>query len=85
MTLDRLRIEAQSVLNDLWSRQLIPFQLTAHHVEPLEMNEYTVRFYDSRLHSVYVFATDYDSFRQVMRVNIQARVARLEGPWRNAD
>lgn len=83
MTLDRLAIEAQSVLNDLWSGQLIPFQLTAHHVESLGMDEYIVRFCDSRLHSINVSATDHDSFRQALRVNLLARVARLEGPWRN--
>ena len=83
MTLDRLTIEAQAVLNDLWSRDLIPFQLTAHHVEALGMNEYKVRFCDSRLHSVDVAAKDDDSFRHVLRANLLARLAGLEGPWQS--
>lgn len=81
LTLDRLTIEAQSVLNDLWSEQLIPFQLTSHHVDSLGMNEYKVRFYDSRLHSVDVSSKDDDDFRHVFRVNILSRIDRLGGPW----
>ncbi len=33
MTLDELRLEAQSVLDDLSATNQIPFQLTAHKVE----------------------------------------------------
>ena len=80
MTLDQLKIEAQCVLNELWSGGLIPFQLTAHYLESQAINEYKVRFCDSRIHSVYVSATDSDSFRQALRVNLLARVARLDEP-----
>jgi hypothetical protein len=52
MTLDNLKLEAQSVLDDLWAKDLIPFQLTAHRVESLGPQEYIIRFLDSRLYSV---------------------------------
>ena len=80
MILDKLAIAAQSVLDDLWSEKLIPFQLTAHKVEFLGMDEYIVRFYDSRLHSVDVSSDTYDSFRHAFRVNVLARVGKLDGP-----
>jgi hypothetical protein len=52
MTPDKFTVDAQSVLDDLWAKQLIPFQLTAHQVESLGHEEYIVRFFDSRLRSV---------------------------------
>jgi hypothetical protein len=52
MTPDRLILEAQSVLDALWTEKLIPFELTARKVESLGLEEYIVRFYDTRLRSV---------------------------------
>ena len=49
---DDLTSEAQSVFDDLWAENLIPFQLTAHKVKSVGLEEYIVRFHDSRLHSV---------------------------------
>lgn len=74
-------IDARSVLDDLWSTQLIPFKLSAHHIESLEVNEYRVCFCDSRLYSVDVSGMDEESLRHVLRVNLLARIAGLEGPW----
>lgn len=39
-----LTSRAQSVLDDLWAEGLIPFQLTAHKVESVGLEEYIVRF-----------------------------------------
>jgi hypothetical protein len=82
MPSDSLTLEAQSVLDDLWAENLIPFQLTAHKVESLGLEEYIVRFHDSRLRSVDVSWKKPDSFKDAVRVAISARVARLSGPLR---
>jgi len=78
--LDELKLEAQSVLDDLWTRKLIPFQLTAHKVESLGLDEYAIRFYDSRLHSVDVSWEKQESFKDAVRAAVLARVGRLTGP-----
>jgi hypothetical protein len=80
MDLDRLTVEAQSVLDDLWAENLIPFQLTAHKVDSIGLEEYIVRFYDRRLHSVDVSWKNLHSFKDAVRVAILNRVARLGGP-----
>ena len=78
-----LTSEAQSVLDDLWARDLIPFQLTAHKVESLGSEEFIVRFYDSRLHSVDVSVMG-RSFKDAVRVAVLDRAARLTGPLKKA-
>ena len=40
MNIEDLKTEAQSVLDELWVTQLIPFQLTVHIVESLGEEEY---------------------------------------------
>lgn len=84
MPLDKLKLEAQSVLDDLWVKDLIPFQLTAHIVESLGMEEYIVRFYDSRIRSVDVSSKNFQSFNDAVRVAVVNRVARLSGPLRTS-
>ena len=51
MLLEKLRVEAQSVLDDLWAKKLIPFQLEVHKIDSLGCDEYIIRFDDSRLRS----------------------------------
>ena len=68
------------MLDDLWAENLIPFQLTAHKVESIGLEEYIVRFHDSRLHSVDVSWKNLDSFKDALRAAVLARVARLTGP-----
>jgi hypothetical protein len=79
MTHDDLKTEAQSVLDDLWATQLIPFELTAHKVESLGADEYIIRFHDSRLRSVDVSWKNQDSFKDVVRAAVLNRVARMSG------
>jgi hypothetical protein len=62
-----LTSEAQAVLDDLWTDKLIQLQLTAHKVELLGLEEYIVRFYDSRLHSVDVSWKKPDTFKNAVR------------------
>lgn len=77
---DKLTVQAQCLLDDLWAAELIPFQLTAHRVESLGRAEYIIRFYDPRLHSLDVSWKEPDSFENAVRVAILARVARFSGP-----
>jgi hypothetical protein len=84
MQSEKLTSEAQSVLDRLWSEKLIPFPLTAHKVESLGMDEYIIRFHDSRLHSVEVSSKNAPSFRNDVRHAVIARVARMSGPLQAA-
>jgi hypothetical protein len=79
---DNLKVETQSLLDDLWAEKLIPFQLTAHKIESLGQEEYIIRFYDTRLHSLDVSWKEPDSFENAVRVAILARVARFSGPFK---
>ena len=81
---DDLMSEAQSVLDELWAENLIPFQLTARKVESVGLEEYIIRFNDSRLHSVDVSWKNLDSFKDALRVAVLARVARLTGPLKRS-
>lgn len=46
------KAEAPQALEWLFSEHLLPFELSAHRVEPIGSEEYIVRFHDSRLRSV---------------------------------
>ena len=81
---DDLTSEAQSVLDDLWAENLIPFQLTAVKVESVGLEEYIIRFNDSRLHSIDVSWKNLDSFKDALRAAVLARVARLTGPLKKS-
>ena len=80
MSLDKLALEAQSVLNDLWGESLIPFKLTAHKVECIGPGEYIIRFHDSRLRSVDFSWKDTEPFDAAVREAILARASRLTRP-----
>ena len=80
--LDELTLQAQSVLDDLWTKKLIPFQLRAHRVESLRPEVYAIRFHDSRLHSVDVSWKKEESFKDKVRVAVLAKVGRLTGPFK---
>jgi hypothetical protein len=80
MTLDELKVEAQSALDDLWAMNQIPFQLTAHRVESLGQGEYIVRFWDRRLDSLDVSWESNLSFKDAVSVAVFDRVARLPQP-----
>jgi hypothetical protein len=76
-----IKLGAQQTLDELFVEGLIPFKLSAHLVESLGMEEYIVRFYDSRLYSVDVSWQQGEAFSAVFRTAILARFARLtSGP-----
>jgi len=72
-----LRTEAQTVLDELWAAELIPFELTALKVESIGAEEYIIRFRSSRLRSVDVSWKNSDSFKDAVRIAVSARMARM--------
>jgi hypothetical protein len=82
MSLEKLRSEAQLALDDLWAKDLIPFELEARKIDSLGCDEYIIRFDDSRMRSVDVSWKDGESFADLVRTAVLACVARLDGPPR---
>lgn len=74
-----LEAEAQQVLNELWSEQLIPFALNVGKITK-EMDEYTIHFYDSRIRTALVPLTEGHSFQDLVRSAVLARTAKISGP-----
>jgi hypothetical protein len=72
--------QAQSVLDNLFKDQVLPFELTATKVECIASNEYIVRFFDSRLRSVDVSWKKDQSFEDVFQAAMIDRLKRLSGP-----
>ena len=75
---EAMRMQAQQTLDELYLERLLPFKLVAHKVESLGMEEYIVRFHDSRLHSLDLSLRRDQVFRTIFRAAILSRVARLE-------
>jgi hypothetical protein len=74
-----MKLEAQETLDDLFAEGQIPFELSARAVESLGMEEYIVRFHDSRLFSIDVSYHRGQIFKTVFTSAILDRVARLRG------
>jgi hypothetical protein len=72
-----MKLGAQETLDELFGQTLIPFRLSACNVESLGMEEYVVRFNDSRLHSIDLSWKSGQSFKSVFRAAILGRVTRL--------
>ena len=82
MLLEKLRVEAQSVLDDLWAKKLIPFELEVHKIDSLGCDEYIIRFDDSRLRSVDVSYKAGQSFEDLVRSAVLVRMERIDGSTR---
>jgi hypothetical protein len=88
MTSDKLTLETQTVLDDLWAKGQLPFQLKADRVESLGSEEYIIRFYNRRIRSVDVSWKNSESFKDAVQIAVLARVTRLSrgggrlGDWR---
>lgn len=74
-----LEAEAQQVLDELWREKLIPFSLNVGKITKAAA-EYTIHFYDSRIHTARVPLTEGHSFRDMVRVAVLDRVAKMSGP-----
>jgi hypothetical protein len=77
--LDVYQSEAQQVLDELWSEELLPFSLTAEKVSR-DLDEFTIHFFDSRIRSVDVPHLADEPFKTSVRTAVLARVARMSGP-----
>jgi hypothetical protein len=78
--IEALKLGAQQTLDELFAASLLPFMLSARVVESIGMEEYIVRFHDSRLYSVDVSCQRGQTFKAVFRTAILDRVARLRIP-----
>ena len=78
--------EAQEALDELFVERLIPFELSAHKVVAIGGEEYIVRFHDNRLPAVDISWCQGESFKDVLRVAVLARVKRLSSSafWKPA-
>lgn len=77
---ENIRLRAQDTLDELLTESLIPFKLSACKVDSIGSQEYIVRFYDSRLHSIDISWCKTESFRDVFRASVLDRVKRLGVP-----
>ena len=80
---DFLILKVQQTLDELFRRGQLPFELTAYGLRKLGIDEYTVPFHDSRIHSITFTLKAGASFKEVVRSAVLQRVARLEKPFAN--
>ena len=79
MTTDLLKSEAQAALDELMQNHQLPFKLEARELRSEGPLQYTIRFYDSRLHSITVKLEPGESFKEAVRAAVLDRVSRLSG------
>lgn len=79
-----LEAEAQQVLDELWSETAIPFALNVGKLTK-GMGEYTIHFHDSRIRTAKVTLTKGQSFKDMVRAAVLARVAKISGPLTKLD
>lgn len=77
-----LEAEAQQVLDELLAEKLIPFPLSVGKITKAAA-EYTIHFYDSRIHSARVPLTRGHSFRDLVRSAVLDRVEKMSGPLKD--
>ena len=75
----KIEADAQQVLDELWSEKLLPFALKVGKITKASA-EYTIHFYDSRIHTTRVPLTPGQSFRAMVRSAVLDRVAKMSGP-----
>jgi len=81
--IEDMKLGAQETLDELFTQHLIPFELSARVVDSIGLEEYIVRFHDSRLRSVDVSWREGQSFKEVVRRAVLERVSRLSGPFKH--
>jgi hypothetical protein len=80
--LEDQKVEAQQVLNELFSQHRIPFKLTAQRVESVGVHDYIVLFQDSRLYSVDVAWNEGEKFKDVFCESLLDLLERRSGRLR---
>ena len=78
-----LEAEVQQVLDELLAEKLIPFPLNVGKITKASA-EYTIHFYDSRIHSARVLLTRGQSFRDLVRSAVLDRVEKMSGPLKDS-
>ena len=73
-----LEAQIQHTLNDLLHEGLIPFALNVGKVTK-DADEYTIHFYDSRIHSAVVPILKGHSFTDSVRTCVLTRVVKVSG------
>ena len=76
-----LEAETQQVLDVLWKEKLIPFELSVGKITKAS-GHYVIHFHDSRMHTALVPLTEGQSWAEMVRAGVLARVAKLSGPLR---
>jgi len=74
------KVDAQHALDELFDEHLIPFKLSARVVEAIGLQEYMIRFYDSRVNSVIVSWYEGLSFKDVCRIAVLERMKEFSRP-----
>lgn len=77
----KLKLNVQETLDELLSERLIPFALTARTLNADGFGEYTVPFYDSRLHSIRFSVREGASFKEAVRATVLKRIKTIEWPF----
>jgi hypothetical protein len=77
--LEEYEAVAQQVVNELYRDNQIPFRLFPGIVICLAPDDYTIRFFDSRLYSLDVTCHEEESFKEVFRAAVLERVDRMTG------
>jgi hypothetical protein len=73
-----LEVEVQQVLDELWSKKLVPFALNVGKITK-EFGEHTIHFHDSRICTATVLLAESHSSREIIRSAVLARVAQMSG------
>jgi hypothetical protein len=77
----KLKLNVQETLDELLSERLIPFALTARTLNPEGFGEYTVPFYDSRIHSIRFSVREGVSFKEAVRATVLNRIKTMGWPF----
>ena len=72
------KAEAQEAIDELLNEHLLPFKLKASKVACEDPAQYTVWFFDSRLHSIVVPWNAGQSFKEKVRAAVLDRVSRFK-------
>ncbi|MEP6911617.1 MAG: hypothetical protein ABI923_02620 [bacterium] len=75
-----IKVRVQETLGELFNERLLPFELTAYHVNAEGAGEYVVLFYDSRIHSIKFSSKDDGRLKEVVRAAVLDRVDKMSGP-----
>lgn len=75
----RLEIEAQKTLDEMWEEKLTPFKLNIGKFS-VESEGYLIEFHDSRIHSVRIPLAKGRDWKELVRQAVLERVSRMSGP-----